>query len=150
MTGKYNIDFISEKCVQCFACEAACKSWRDLEPGMKYRTVRNIWHGAYPEVRSSSQSISCMHCEDPACMEACPASAISIEDGIVLVDTDKCTGCRLCYRACPVKAPQFGSDRKMRKCDLCTGLIDHETETPPCVSTCPTGALVLTGRQETR
>ena len=136
--------FIRENCIQCHACEIACKSWRNVELGVKWRRVENIWEGAYPKVKCFSVSVSCMHCIEPACMEACPEDAISKrkEDGIVLVDGEKCVGCRACFEACPFNVPQFGRDAKMQKCNMC---MDQRAtgEDPPCVGTCPTGALAL-------
>jgi Fe-S-cluster-containing dehydrogenase component len=141
---EYRISFIKEKCVQCFACETACKSFRGTEPGVKLRTVRINWQGEFPRIRSSAVSIACAHCHEPACLPACPSSAITAGNGLVTVDRESCTGCRLCLRECPFEAPQFGKDGKMIKCDLCSTLFDPLKEAPPCVKTCPTGALIMT------
>jgi anaerobic dimethyl sulfoxide reductase subunit B (iron-sulfur subunit) len=83
-----------------------------------------------------------MHCIDPECIKACPEEAIEKHsDGIVVVDIERCTGCEMCLEVCPFGIPQFGSDGKMQKCDMCINEIDYKTETPPCVNTCPTTAL---------
>jgi anaerobic dimethyl sulfoxide reductase subunit B (iron-sulfur subunit) len=142
---QYGFIFVSENCIQCHGCEVACKSWRNVELGVKYRRVENIWKGVYPDVKCFSVSLSCMHCTEPACMAACPQEAISkrAEDGIVLVDAEKCVGCRTCSKACPFDVPQFGESTKMRKCDMCMGEKTPGREDPPCVLTCPTGALTL-------
>ncbi|HJX34603.1 MAG TPA: 4Fe-4S dicluster domain-containing protein, partial [Desulfatiglandales bacterium] len=66
----------------------------------------------------------------------------------VLVDRDKCTGCRTCLEVCPFGAPAFGLDGKMQKCDLCISEIDYKMERPPCVETCPTKALVFSRMSE--
>jgi Fe-S-cluster-containing dehydrogenase component len=83
-----------------------------------------------------------MHCCKPTCIEACPPGAISKrdEDGIVVVDRDKCNGyngCRDCFSACPYGVPQFGEDGIMQMCDFCTG-INIE---PACAVCCPAEAL---------
>ena len=145
MSTEHGISFLKEKCVQCHGCEVACKSWRGLELGVRWRRVDNIWHGTYPNVTSSSASIGCMHCADPACIAVCPEDAIKKrpEDGIVAVDQDACSGCQDCLKACPFDVPQFGMDGTMQKCDLCLDAIDMNSETPPCVTTCPTHALVF-------
>lgn len=145
MAIEYSFSYDNEKCIQCFGCEVACKSWRGLELGVKWRSVKNIWIGQYPNVTSTSVSASCMHCADPACVAACPENAIKkrAKDGIVVVDRGKCVGCGTCLEKCSYGAPQFGSDEKMQKCDLCVHDIDHEKEFPPCVETCPTQALKL-------
>ncbi len=144
MSREYGFTFAKDKCVQCYGCEVACKSWRNGELGVRWRRVSNIWRGRYPQARNSSVSVSCMHCADPACAKTCPVSAITkrAEDGIVLVDRDRCIGCRTCSKSCPFGAPQFGSDGKMQKCDLCLSRTESRTA-PPCAETCPTKALVV-------
>lgn len=145
MSEQYRISYNKENCIQCHGCEVACKSWRSVELGVKWRRVENIWQGSYPNVKNVSASIACMHCVEPACVEACPVGAISkrSEDGVVVVDKDKCIGCQTCLEECPFDVPEFGTDGKMQKCDLCLHEIDFETESPPCVETCPTKALVF-------
>jgi anaerobic dimethyl sulfoxide reductase subunit B (iron-sulfur subunit) len=80
-----------------------------------------------------------MHCGQPACETVCPTGAISkrVEDGIVVVDRDKCNGCQECFSACPYDVPQFGSDGTMQKCDFCLG----QGGEPACVAHCLTEAL---------
>ena len=88
MSSEYGISFLKEKCVQCHGCEIACKSWRGVASGVRWRRVDNIWHGTYPNVTSMSASIGCMHCADPGCIKVCPEDAIKkrAQDGIVVVD----------------------------------------------------------------
>jgi anaerobic dimethyl sulfoxide reductase subunit B (iron-sulfur subunit) len=145
MSEGYGISYKWENCIQCHACEVACKSWRNVELGVRWRRVENIWQGSYPNIKNFTVSIACVHCVEPVCMEVCPEGAISkrSEDGVVVVDRDKCTGCRTCLEECPFEAPAFGLDEKMQKCDLCVNEIDFKTESPPCVETCPTNALVF-------
>ena len=91
---------------------------------------------------------SCLHCETPACVTVCPtgASYKRAEDGIVLVDEDKCIGCKLCSWACPYGAREYSDVRgTMQKCTLCVDRIYNESfdevdRQPACVMACPTRA----------
>ncbi|HET6546211.1 MAG TPA: 4Fe-4S dicluster domain-containing protein [Rhodanobacteraceae bacterium] len=91
---------------------------------------------------------SCLHCETPDCVTVCPtgASYKRAEDGIVLVDADKCIGCQLCAWACPYGAREFSEEHGvMQKCTLCVDRIYNHTldpadRQPACVAACPTRA----------
>ncbi|NNE84510.1 MAG: 4Fe-4S dicluster domain-containing protein, partial [Alphaproteobacteria bacterium] len=91
---------------------------------------------------------SCLHCEDAACVTVCPtgASYKREDDGIVLVDEDRCIGCKLCSWACPYGAREYDYDAGvMKKCTLCIDRIYNENipesqRVPACVSTCPASA----------
>lgn len=91
---------------------------------------------------------SCLHCETPACVTVCPtgASFKRAEDGIVLVDDDKCIGCKLCSWACPYGAREYSETTgTMKKCTLCVDRINdprlpEADRKPACVQACPTGA----------
>jgi DMSO reductase iron-sulfur subunit len=134
----------SKRCVQCHSCQVACKAVHNTELGPNWRKVLNYWEGEFPNVTNRTISISCFHCEKPACLEICPAGAISkrAEDGVVVVDQNECVGCRNCELACPYGAPQFGASGKIQKCDLC---LDRRAEgkQPACVATCPGEALAF-------
>jgi Fe-S-cluster-containing dehydrogenase component len=109
---------------------------------VRYRRVLNFWRGEYPEIRSFSLSLACLHCVEPACAAVCPSEAIikQDKDGLVVVDEMLCTGCRLCAEACPFEVPQFGESGVMQKCDLCHSRQQADCG-PPCVDTCPGKAL---------
>jgi anaerobic dimethyl sulfoxide reductase subunit B (iron-sulfur subunit) len=141
---EYLIYFDPERCTQCHGCEIACKTWRGLGPGLRYRQVFNLWQGAYPSAKCTSLSLACLHCVAPACLEACPVEAISkrVEDGLVSVDIELCIGCQSCAEACPFGLPQFDDTETMQKCDLCRSQ-NLAGASPPCVDTCPGKALSL-------
>jgi anaerobic dimethyl sulfoxide reductase subunit B (iron-sulfur subunit) len=139
MSKQYGFYYDAGRCIQCRTCEVACKNTRDIEPGVKWRRVTETWGGEYPNVTRNFLSMACMHCDEPACAAVCPTGAISkrAEDGIVVVDRDKCNGCRECFPACPYGVPQFGADGIMQKCDFCL----ETGREPACAASCPAEAL---------
>jgi anaerobic dimethyl sulfoxide reductase subunit B (iron-sulfur subunit) len=142
MEKQYGFYINIDRCVQCRACEVACKSWNGVELGIQWRKVLDIWNGQFPNVTNRTVSYSCMHCAKPACVAACPERAISkrAEDGIVVVNQAKCVGCRTCATVCPFHIPQYGRNGVMQKCDLCLERLDQGAR-PSCVATCPGEAL---------
>jgi anaerobic dimethyl sulfoxide reductase subunit B (iron-sulfur subunit) len=139
MSKQYGFYYDVSRCVQCRTCEVACKSVRNVEQGIKFRRVIKTWGGEFPNTTRTFFSLACMHCINPACVAVCPTRAITkrAEDGIVVVDRDKCNGCRECFSACPYGVPQFGSDGVMQKCDFC---LETGGE-PACAASCPAEAI---------
>ncbi len=152
-----------DTCVGCNACAVACKQWNtsgttgpltDYNPfgkdpsGVWFNRIRNYEVGDYPDNKTVHFPMSCLHCEDAACVTVCPtgASYKRPEDGIVLVDQDKCMGCNYCAWACPYGARELDrEDGTMKKCTLCIDRIYDEglpveERQPACVLTCPTHA----------
>ena len=91
---------------------------------------------------------SCLHCEDAPGVTVCPtgASYKRADDGIVLVNEDRCIGCGLCAWACPYGAREMDqAEGVMKKCTLCVDRIYNDNipeaeRVPSCVRTCPAGA----------
>jgi len=86
----------------------------------------------------------CMHCVDPACVSACPATALTkdAKTGVVSYNENACIGCRYCQVACPFNVPKFEWDNpfpKIVKCQLCSHLL-AKGQIPACCNECPTGA----------
>jgi anaerobic dimethyl sulfoxide reductase subunit B (iron-sulfur subunit) len=134
----------TDRCIGCNSCIAACLDWNNIMPGqgVQWRRMFNIESGEFPNTRLVNLSLACMHCAKPACKAICPVDAIEKrpEDGIVLVDKDKCIGCHSCFSACPLGVPQYGDDGTMQKCNLCLDRL-AEGQQPACVDSCPSGAL---------
>ncbi|MEE8347162.1 MAG: 4Fe-4S dicluster domain-containing protein [Dehalococcoidia bacterium] len=97
-----------QKCVGCSACTIACKAENRLPPGVVYRPVMEEEVGEYPNVTRQWLPRPCMQCDDPPCVPVCPVGATwKREDGIVVIDYEKCIGCRYCMVACPYSARYF-------------------------------------------
>lgn len=150
-------------CVGCHACAIACKEWNasgtigplsDYQPygaepsGVWFNRIRHYEMDEYPNNKTVNFPMSCMHCEDADCVTVCPtgASYKRAEDGIVLIDQDKCMGCNYCSWACPYGARELDrSSGTMKKCTLCVDRIYDqelpvEERQPSCVLTCPAHA----------
>jgi anaerobic dimethyl sulfoxide reductase subunit B (iron-sulfur subunit) len=138
-------------CINCKACQIACQDKHDLPAGVKPRRVLQYGGGEWSvadgvpipgNVFTYSVSISCMHCSSPACVPACEAGAITKRaDGVVVIDPEKCTGCRSCEGACPYGALQVHPETGvMTKCDLCQDLLAQGLN-PACVDACQMRAL---------
>jgi DMSO reductase iron-sulfur subunit len=142
MAKQYGFYFELDRCIRCYACEVACKDAHDIEPGPRWMRVQEIWGGKYPNVTRTFFPLACMHCAEPPCVKACPNGAISkrAEDGIVVVDRNKCKGALKCFSACPWNVPQYGEDGKMQMCNLCLERLE-QGKVPACVVTCPTKAV---------
>ncbi len=141
----YGWVFDPKRCIECRACEAACKQWNKVETGVgiRYRLVRTYELSAWPKPQTMALSGACNHCENAWCMKACPVKAIhrKASDGTVQIDRDKCVGCTQCTMFCPYQAPQFDVRvRKAEKCTMCTDRIEVGLQ-PACATMCPTGAL---------
>jgi anaerobic dimethyl sulfoxide reductase subunit B (iron-sulfur subunit) len=141
--------FDQSRCTGCYTCVVACKDWYDIDAGpASLMRVRCIERGTFPDLFAAYLATPCFHCEHPPCVAACPHHAITkrAEDGIVVVDPDKCVGTvecpKKCLKACPWGAPQFGpqAGAKMRKCELCRERLDQGQQTI-CVEACPMLAL---------
>jgi len=157
----------STKCIGCRACQVACKQWNKLPgeettnggtyenpPQLSALTVTKIHfteiedNGKFHWVFTKRQ---CMHCEYPACAEACIVGALEkTPEGPVVYDDRKCIGCRYCMVACPFDVPAFEWNKPIPwicKCTLCADRQSAGME-PACVATCPTGALKFGERGE--
>jgi len=140
------------RCVGCRRCEIACTNFNEgrVQPSLaRVKINRNynfgpqgIQPGFYTTagIYGNGRIVqdTCRQCPHPVpCLDACPSGAIEIAPGTNarVVNTDKCTGCKTCQRACPWAMMTFDTvAKKASKCTLCGG-------DPECVKACPTGAL---------
>jgi DMSO reductase iron-sulfur subunit len=135
--------FDVNRCIGCRSCFVACKAENSTPLRTDWRYVVERESGTYPTPKREFISLACNHCDDPACMKSCPVDAISkrSSDGIVLIDQDKCIGCRYCMFACPYGAPRIDTDTgKVSKCTMCVHRQDAGLA-PACATACVTGAI---------
>lgn len=143
-------------CVGCYNCQIVCKDEHVGNDWMPYTKpqmpIGEFWirveeHvcGTIPKVKMHYIVHVCGHCEHAACMEACPEKAIyRRENGIVIIDPKKCTGCKQCIPACPYGSIYFNDDEHVaQKCTGCMHLLDNGEKVPRCVDACPTDALMF-------
>lgn len=150
---QYGFYVNSDICTGCKACMTACMDRNNLQGDEKLRKVYEFGGGEFTKDDTGAfattsfsyyVSLTCQHCEAPACMIACPEKAISkTEAGIVYIDDEKCQGHGDCIEACPYHHPTWNADQtKAKKCVLCT---DETTEdgvpNPACAKACPVRAL---------
>jgi len=125
-----------QKCTGCRTCEVACS----VQHAQVSNPVRARIRVVNWDAEKKFIPVSCQHCEDAPCLQACPQEAIGREPDLerVAVDYHKCVGCRTCFYACPFGAMNFDADRgRPFKCNLCDGQ-------PLCVELCEDKALTYT------
>ena len=105
---RYGMVIDTRRCVGCKACMAACKTENKTPPGVYYTMVVEDTRDNEFD-RPLFMTKPCFHCEHPPCTKVCPVSATfkREQDGIVVVDYDRCIGCRYCITACPYGARYF-------------------------------------------
>ena len=132
------------RCVGCRACTVACKSENSVPEGVFRTWVRYEEIGAYPDTRPRYLPLFCNHCDNPPCVPVCPVLATyKRDDGLVLIDYEKCIGCGYCIQACPYGARHLNPAQKTAdKCTLCVHRLEAG-EKPACVATCIGGALTV-------
>ena len=182
------------RCIGCRACQVACKNWNDCEgehtellgdlglqnpAALSADTWTLITSHEIPDENAPGglhylfTMQRCLHCLEPACVSACPTTALSrMPDGPVSYNADKCIGCRYCIWACPWGVPAAEWDSLAPKIKKCTHCADRaEQPTPPtrngqpltdedirdyeknmvvpaCVKACPADALTFGNRDD--
>jgi formate dehydrogenase iron-sulfur subunit len=155
------------RCIGCRGCQVACKSWNERTtektamkgsftnpPALTSDTYTRV---AFVEQESGGKPVwtfvkdQCMHCQDPACLSACPVGAFTRSpEGAVNYTFEKCIGCRYCMVACPFNIPKYewqSTSPWIRKCTFCADRV-AEGMVPACIQTCPSGAMLFGNRDD--
>lgn len=132
-------------CSGCWACTMACADENDLVFEAREDMLRLVSPREYDgkgNLILSWRMEGCMHCDRPACVEACPAGALrKNENGYTQLDREACIGCGACVKACPFHAVHISAGKAV-KCHGCQELTENGL-VPPCVKICPTKAFFL-------
>jgi molybdopterin-containing oxidoreductase family iron-sulfur binding subunit len=152
------------RCKHALKCQDACQRYHHLS-GM------NVWLKVFKMHDAENTAPywmpkPCMHCDKPPCVKVCPVNATyKRDDGIVLVDNERCIGCRFCMAACPYStrsfnweepelisettgatySPETGFPQKkgtVEKCDFCPDML-RQGKLPHCVTACPNGVFYM-------
>src|SRR5579863_3531294 len=150
------------KCDGCGACTVACGKMHFVPPDRQWIKVLRMQDAEYTAPYFFPQP--CYHCDNPPCTKVCPVDAtFKRQDGVVLIDNERCIGCRFCMAACPYGArsfnwarphdpsealaegysPEHGFPRRVgtvEKCDFCPDMAAMGM-LPACTSGCPMGAI---------
>ena len=152
------------RCKNVKACQASCNHAHHVQDAQN-------WIKVYPMQDADKtapywQPTTCMHCDEPPCVKVCPVDAtFKRQDGIVLIDSDRCIGCRFCMAACPYSTRVFNwgepdlpvdisnleynaetslpqKKGTVGKCDFCPDMT-RMGMLPHCVSACPNGVFMF-------
>lgn len=148
------------KCKNARRCMAACQQAHHLRPEQSHMNV--LVMQASEHTPAYYMPKPCQHCDNPPCVSVCPVDAtFKRQDGVVLIDNQRCIGCRFCIAACPYNARMFNwieplyakEDANMEynvelnlpqrkgtitKCLMSADRL-REGKLPYCVSACPNG-----------
>ncbi|GGK22499.1 hypothetical protein GCM10007962_15850 [Yeosuana aromativorans] len=156
------------KCKNARKCVESCQRGHQLDYNEEFMKIKLI---------QDNQNTSpywmpkpCFHCEEPPCVTVCPTGAtFKRDDGIVLIDNERCIGCKFCITSCPYSARTFNWEPKAKfenkdvpyspetqvpaaegtvmKCDFCPDLL-RQGKLPYCAQACPMGVIYFGDKNE--
>jgi Fe-S-cluster-containing dehydrogenase component len=157
------------RCKNARKCVSACQKWHYRPEETEWLTVKLMQDSDkaapywFPK--------QCFHCDNPPCVKVCPVDAtFKRDDGLVLIDNERCIGCKFCMAACPYSTRVFNWDEPnipfdikdlkysaetgvpakvgtVEKCDFCPDRA-REGLLPPCVEACPNGVFYFGDENE--
>ena len=170
MAGKRFVMVIDlARCKNLRKCHDACEAMHYLTPEKEWLKVLKMQDNGL--TAPYWQPTMCFHCDEPPCVKVCPVDATyKRTDGIVLIDNERCIGCRFCMIACPYAARVFDwSDPDLpdevmdlpyspemcappkkgtvSKCDFCPDMV-RAGKMPSCVDACPNGVIYFGDENE--
>ncbi len=158
------------RCKNARKCQEACN--KNHHTGGQKEYIKILKMQDNPVSSPYWQPTMCFHCDEPPCVKVCPVDAtFKRSDGLVLIDNDRCIGCRFCMAACPYSQRVFnwgepeplenpgptcsspeisGVNAKkgtVEKCDFCPDMV-RGGELPHCVTACPNGVFYFGDENE--
>lgn len=142
---RYGMAIDLKRCIGCHTCAVACKQINNLPKKMWWNRILTVGGeeidtpaGTYPNNKLEYIPINCQHCDNAACVKACPVGATykREEDGIVIQDAELCIGCRMCMVACPYNARSFNWSKPEYYIDHAVGDLDAPVHQYNTVSKC--------------
>ncbi len=157
------------RCKNARKCISACQKMHHLPEDKEWVSVRLMKEGDqgapywFPK--------TCFHCDNPPCAKVCPVDATyKRSDGLVMIDNERCIGCKFCMAACPYSARVFNWEEPVmsaelaampyspetslpikigtvEKCDFCPDML-REGKLPDCVTACPNGVFYFGDENE--
>ena len=147
MVGKqkrYGMLIDLNRCIGCYSCQVTCKVENDVPYGLFRCKLETIQAGRFPKNKKIFLPKLCNHCADAPCIKQCPDHLIvRNRNGIVLINSGDCSGCRECIEACPYHAIYYNqSNGKIDKCDFCIHRLTKNM-LPACVENCMGKAIIF-------
>lgn len=169
---RYGMVIDLKKCIGCYSCVVACKAEHNTPNGLFQTQILEKELGRFPNSIRVFVPVLCNHCEEATCVDVCPTEATyKRDDGMVMIDFDKCIGCGACIEHCPYHARDFVVDDRTvfpdgktvfvkpvyqkipkkvaLKCDFCFYRVEKGLS-PACVEVCPTAARIFGDVEDTK